>query len=278
MEPLKTTEEIAEYLRVEVVTVRRLATRGELPAYRVGSEFRFVAQEIQNFVKSQRVASSSDERFDKFTERARRVLSFANQEAGELGHSYVGTEHLLLGIIREDEGIAARALIRAGLNLKEVRQLTLDTVERFKQQTPEGAEAQIKATIQAIVNAGRPVVRAGEHGLTARAKSVIELAVDEARSMNHRYIGTEHLLLGMLREGTGLAADVLVTQCNLELNTVRELILQMLKETPTSTLPEIPEQAATLLSDSEQGVTCGRCNARNLGYFRYCFHCGLKLP
>src|SRR5579859_4265787 len=100
MESLKTTEEIAEYLRVEVVTVRRLATRGELPAYRVGGEFRFFAQEIQDYVRSQRVSGSSDP-FDKFTERSRKVLSFANLEAEELGHGFVGTEHLLLGMVRE---------------------------------------------------------------------------------------------------------------------------------------------------------------------------------
>ena len=276
MEPLKTTEEIAEYLRVEVVTVRRLATRGELPAYRVGGEFRFFTQEIQDYVKGQRVSGSSDP-FDKFTERSRKVLSFAKQEAEELGHSYVGTEHLLLGIVREGEGVAATVLMRAGNSLKDVRQYTMDVIELLKQPA-EGPGAQIKTAVQTLVSAASSPNPAAEMGLTARSKKVIELAVEEARRMSHRYIGTEHLLLGLLREGDGPAAGVLIDKCGLKLEMARELVLQILKETSTMTLPEIPEQAATLLGENEQGVTCGRCGAHNPDYFRYCFHCGLKLP
>src|SRR5258707_2834974 len=158
MESLKTTEEIAEYLRVEVVTVRRLAARGEVPAYRVGGEFRFIAQEIQDFIKGQRVSSSATERrdhFDKFTERARKAMNFAQLESEELGHGYIGTEHLLLGLVREGEGVAAQALIRAGLNLKDVRLQTLDLLEDLKRRGQESATGQIKAAISALKGAGR---------------------------------------------------------------------------------------------------------------------------
>ncbi len=279
MEPLKTTEEIADYLRVEVVTVRRLAARGELPAYRVGSEFRFMGQEIQDYVKSQRVRSPIADRFDKFTTRARKVLEFSTQEATERGHEFVGTEHLLLGLLRESEGVAASALIRAGLQLDEVRQRTLDVMEQRQQQSQESPAAQVKATFNAFIRgserAGRP---SGERGLTARVKRAIQLAAEEARQMGHHYIGTEHLLLGLIQERQGVAGEVLVDQCGLTLETMRALVLQILNETSTMSLPEIPEQAATLLSENEQGVTCGRCGAQSPEYFRYCFHCGLKLP
>ena len=277
MEPLKTTEEIAEYLRVEVVTVRRLATRGELPAYRVGGEFRFFAQEIQDYVKGQRVSGPSGP-FDKFTERARKVLSFANQEAEELDHAYIGTEHLLLGLIREGEGVAAQVIMRSGTNLPDVRHYMLEVIEMLKQPA-EGPAAQFKAAVQTLVSTTRSAApNNGERALTARAKKVIELSVEEARRMNHRYIGTEHILLGILREGDGPAAGVLIDKCNLKLDIARELVLQILQEPTTIALPEIPEQAATLLGENEQRIVCGRCGAHNPDYFRYCFHCGLKLP
>ncbi|HEY3994169.1 MAG TPA: Clp protease N-terminal domain-containing protein [Ktedonobacteraceae bacterium] len=95
--------------------------------------------------------------------------------------------------------------------------------------------------------------------------------------MRLNYIGTEHLLLGLLHEGDGPAAGVLIDKCGLKLDMARELVLQILKEASTIALPEIPEQAATLLGENEQGATCGRCGAHSPDYFRYCFHCGLKL-
>ncbi|HEY0756178.1 MAG TPA: Clp protease N-terminal domain-containing protein [Ktedonobacteraceae bacterium] len=280
MEPLKTTEEIADYLRVEVVTVRRLATRGELPAYRVGGEFRFVAQEIQDFVRNQRIGSSAvNDRFDKFTERARKVLSFANQEAVDLEHNYVGTEHLLLGIVKENEGVAALALIRAGLDLKDVRQQVLNLIEELRLHATQSPTSQAKAAINTLIRGTtRPGSPFGERPLTARAKKVIELAVDEALRLKHRYIGTEHLLLGLLLEREGAPASMLIEKCGLTLEATRELVLQILQETSTTTLPVVPEQAATLLNADQSAQTCGRCGARNPDYFRYCFHCGLKFP
>ena len=125
------------------------------------------------------------DRFDKFTERARKVFSSAQEEAQRFQHNYIGTEHLLLGLVREEEGVAAKVLHQLGVELQAVR----DAVEF-------------------IIGRGDRIVL-GEIGLTPRAKKVIELAIDEARRMNHQYIGTEHLLLGLVREGEGIAAGVL---------------------------------------------------------------------
>jgi ATP-dependent Clp protease ATP-binding subunit ClpC len=130
-------------------------------------------------------AFDSMDRFDKFTDRARKVLTLAQDEAQRFNHNYIGTEHLLLGLVREGEGVAARVLENMNVELAKVR-----------------------TAVEFIIGRGdRPVV--GEVGLTPRAKRVIELAIDEARRLGHNYIGTEHLLLGLVREGEGIAAGVL---------------------------------------------------------------------
>ena len=277
MEPLLTTEEVAEYLRVDVVTVRRLITRGELPAYRIGGEYRFTAPDVEGFVKSQRVtAKEAVDNFGKFTERARKVLSFANEEAAALEHNCIGTEHLLLGLVSEGEGVAAVTLVRSGHDLNDVRLRTMNVIEKGAMRDAKPT-AQIKAVVQDVLGKNRSPNPLGERGMTGRAKKVLELSVEEARRMGHHYIGTEHLLLGMLREGEGLAAKVLIEDCGLKLEAVRELVLQILQENTTMSLPEIPEQAATLLGENEQGMVCSRCSAHSPEYFRYCFHCGLKL-
>jgi len=124
-------------------------------------------------------------KFEKFSERARKVLTLAQEEAQRFNHNYIGTEHILLGLVREGEGVAAKVLGNLGVELSKVR-----------------------AAVEFIIGRGeRP--GSGEIGLTPRAKRVIELALDEARRLNHSYIGTEHLLLGLLREGEGVAAGVL---------------------------------------------------------------------
>ena len=124
-------------------------------------------------------------RFEKFSERARRVLSLAQEEAQRFNHNYIGTEHILLGLVRETEGVAARVLSGLSVDLTKVR-----------------------TAVEFIIGRGERPAQ-GEIGLTPRAKKVVELAVDEARRMNHTYIGTEHLLIGLLREGEGVAAGVL---------------------------------------------------------------------
>jgi ATP-dependent Clp protease ATP-binding subunit ClpC len=124
-------------------------------------------------------------RFEKFSERARRVLSLAQEEAQRFNHNYIGTEHILLGLVRENEGTAAKVLGGLAIELNKIR-----------------------SAVEFIIGKG-DTAASGEIGLTPRAKKVIELAVDEARRLNHHYIGTEHLLIGLMREGEGVAAGVL---------------------------------------------------------------------
>ncbi len=202
-------------------------------------------------------------RFDKFTERARKVLSLAQEEAQRFQHNYIGTEHLLLGLVREEEGVAARVLQKLGVELNKVRE-----------------------AVEFIIGRGDRIVL-GEIGLTPRAKKVIELAIDEARRMNHHYIGTEHLLLGLVREGEGIAAGVLES-LGVRLEQVRRETLAVLRSTgpetqatfppaPQATFPTVPAEAASLVVEGEPALTCSYCGARNPVYFRYCFNCGQKL-
>ena len=143
------------------------------------------------------------DRFNRFTVRARKVLTLAQEEAQRLQHNYIGTEHLLLGLVREGEGLAAKVLTALDVDLDMAR----DRVE-------------------GIIGRGKRVVL-GEIGLTPRAKKVIELAVDEARRLNHHYIGTEHLLLGLLREGSGIGAGLL-EDLGVSLNRARHEVMQAL--------------------------------------------------
>jgi ATP-dependent Clp protease ATP-binding subunit ClpA len=145
---------------------------------------------------------TDQERVDKFTERTRKVLSLAREEAQRLRHNYIGTEHLLLGMLREGDSVAARVLNNAGVDLKNAR----DAVE-------------------STIGHGDRIIL-GDIGLTPRAKKVIELAVDEAHRLNHRYVGTEHLLLGLVREGEGIAAGVL-TSLGVELEKLRTQTIQI---------------------------------------------------
>jgi ATP-dependent Clp protease ATP-binding subunit ClpC len=111
--------------------------------------------------------------------------------------------------------------------------------------------------------------------MTTRAKKVIELAFDEAQHLGHDFLGTEHLLLGLLREGDGIAAGVL-TKLGVNLEQARVQTIQLLSA-HESTPPPVPEAAATLVPEGETGQVCPRCGARSPGYFRHCFHCGLCL-
>src|SRR5215468_6302223 len=123
---------------------------------------------------------SDKDRFDRFTERARKVLSLAQEEAQRFQHNYIGTEHLLLGLVLEGNGVAAKVLSNLGIELNKVR-----------------------SAVEFIIGRGDRIVL-GQIGLAPRTKKVIELAVDEARCLDHHYIGTEHLLLGLVREGEGI--------------------------------------------------------------------------
>ena len=148
------------------------------------------------------------DKFDKFTERARKVLTLAQEEAQRFNHNYIGTEHLLLGLVREGDGVAARVLSNMGVQLPKVR-----------------------SAVEFIIGRGETMVM-GEIGLTPRAKKVIELAVDEARRLNHHYIGTEHLLLGLVREGEGIAAGVLES-LGVNLEKVRAQVMQVVSQSPS---------------------------------------------
>lgn len=145
------------------------------------------------------------DKFEKFTERAKKVLALAQEEARRFNHNYIGTEHLLLGLVREGEGVAARVLQSMGVQLPKVR-----------------------SAVEFIIGRGESTV-VGEIGLTPRARKVIEYAVDEARRLGHHYIGTEHLLLGLVREGEGIAAGVLES-LGVNLEKVRQQVLQVLAQ------------------------------------------------
>lgn len=140
--------------------------------------------------------------FGRFTERAQKVLALAQEEAVRLGHNNIGTEHILLGLIREGEGIAAKALIALGLSLDKIQDEVESLIGRGQEQPTNIA-------------------------YTPRAKKVIELSMDEARKLGHTYVGTEHILLGLIREGEGVAARVL-NNLGISLNKARQQVLQLL--------------------------------------------------
>src|SRR5262244_2320877 len=142
--------------------------------------------------------------YERFTDRARKVMQLANQEAQRLNHEYIGTEHILLGLVKEGSGVAANVLKNLDVDLRKIRL----EVEKLVQSSPE---------------VGTP----GKLPQTPRAKKVIEYSIEEARNLNHNYVGTEHLLLGLLREQEGVAAQVLVN-LGLKLEDVREEVLNLL--------------------------------------------------
>ncbi|GAC1448361.1 MAG: hypothetical protein NVSMB9_31430 [Isosphaeraceae bacterium] len=142
--------------------------------------------------------------YERFTDRARKVMQLANQEAQRFNHEYVGTEHVLLGLIKEGSGVAANVLKNLDVDLRKIRN-----------------------EVEKIVQAGPDMVTMGKLPQTPRCKKVIEYAIEEARNLNHNYVGTEHLLLGLLREQEGVAAQVLMN-LNLKLDEVREEVLNLL--------------------------------------------------
>ena len=147
--------------------------------------------------------------FERFTDRARRVVVQAQEEARTLNHHYIGSEHILLGLIREGEGVGAKALESLGISLDTVRQQVHQIIGRG-QQAPSG-----------------------HIPFTPQAKKVLEMALPESKALGHHYIGTEHILLGLLREG-GVAAQVLVKQ-GIDLNRVRQQVIQLLHDHQATT-------------------------------------------
>src|SRR4026207_2181968 len=141
--------------------------------------------------------------FERFTDRARRVVVLAQEEARMLSHNYIGTEHILLGLIHEGEGVAAKALESLDISLEAVR-----------------------AQVEEIIGQGQQAP-SGHIPFTPRAKKVLELSLREALQLGHSYIGTEHILLGLIREGEGVAAQVL-QKLGADLNRVRQQVIQLL--------------------------------------------------
>ena len=168
--------------------------------------------------------------FDRFTDRARRVIVLAQDEARMLNHNYIGTEHILLGLIHEGEGVAAKALEALGISLEAVRE-----------------------QVEEIIGQGQQAPT-GHIPFTPRAKKVLELSMREALQINHPYIGTEHILLGLIREGEGVAAQVLI-KLGADLNRVRNQVLQLLsgfqgKEAATAGAPDAgPQQQSSSILD-----------------------------
>src|ERR1700741_3607236 len=142
--------------------------------------------------------------YERFTDRARKVMQLANQEAQRFNHEYIGTEHILLGLVKEVTGVAANVLKNLDIDLRKIR-----------------------LEVEKIVQAGPDMVTMGQLPQTPRAKKGIEYSIEEARNLNHNYVGTEHLLLGLLREQEGVAAQVLMN-LGLKLEDVREEVLNLL--------------------------------------------------
>ncbi|MCA9280931.1 MAG: ATP-dependent Clp protease ATP-binding subunit [Phycisphaerales bacterium] len=152
--------------------------------------------------------------FERFTDRARKVMALANQEAQRFNHEYIGTEHILLGLVKEGSGVGANVLKNLNVDLRKVR-----------------------LEVEKLVHSGPDMVTMGKLPQTPRAKKVIEYAIEEARNLNHNYVGTEHLLLGLLREHDGVAAQVLMN-LGLKLEEVREEVLNLLGAGMESESPE----------------------------------------
>ena len=168
--------------------------------------------------------------FERFTDRARRVIVLAQDEAKLLNHNYIGTEHLLLGLIHEGEGVAAKALEQMGISLQAAREQVVEIMGQGQQ------------------------VPSGHIPFSPRAKRVLELSLREALQMNHNYIGTEHILLGLVREGEGVAAQVLL-KLGADLGRVRSTVIQLLagyqgKEASMAGAPEAgPEKSSSQVLD-----------------------------
>ena len=179
--------------------------------------------------------------FERFTERARQVVVLAQDESRSLRHNYIGTEHLLLGLLREEEGLAARVLEGLGVMLEEAR-----------------------AHVAAIVGQGDEVVATGQIPFTPRAKKVLELSLQEALALGHNHIGTEHILLGLARESRGVAMRVLL-ELGADAEMIRKEVLRVLAG--AGARPRVDWEVATQPARSartQRSVTASRSSERLL--------------
>jgi len=265
MEHLMTTEEVAEILHVDPATIRRLVNRGELAAYRIGADYRFAPSDLEGYLRRQRIAGSEGyetnsleesspgghprplgdrDRWDKFTDQAKRVLHRAQEQAQRFGHNYVGTEHVLLGVLEGGEDIAHAVLKRVGVEPDQIRQ-----------------------QVEAIMTRGGGQVR-GEIGLKPQVKKVVALAIDEAQRLGHRSVSSEHLLIALIRLDEGIAADVL-KRLGVDLEQVRVQTEASLSSQPLPLLSTLPEGQAECI--------CARCGTPCPATFHFCFNCGQSL-
>jgi excisionase family DNA binding protein len=235
LEPLLTTDEVAAYLKVDVVTVRRLVTRGELAAYRVGSEYRFARADLLDYLARQHVPARSAASKGAgvapqlvgmipqtlcaqdlgglsplFTRRARRSLKLATEEARASGRGYLGTEHLLAGLIREQDGVAARVLAEIGIAVEAVRAAVASAEE-----WPEHLAADT-------------TLRAADLPATEHVRQALHEALAQRAAWEHSYLGTEHLLFGLTRVLDGNAA-LLLEQFGTTPDTVQAEVLRIVR-------------------------------------------------
>jgi excisionase family DNA binding protein len=282
MEHLITSEDVAEILHVEPITIRRMVNRGLLPAYRIGTDYRFAPSELQDYLQQQRINNHTPHnqsaletnasayqplnqltqllrnalhvqhtmpadltiQFDCFTQQANRVVTLAQAEAVRLQHNYIGTEHLLLALIGDGENTAAQVL-----------------------NSLESKTDQIRHEIDIIIGRGdNPVT--GEIGFTPNTKKAIKFAADEATLLNHRIIGTEHLLLGLMRQNDGIASHVLKSL---------GFHLDLLRSQTLHVLHQHQQEMATQLAKKEQELICPSCGTDCPHHFHYCFNCGQPL-
>jgi ATP-dependent Clp protease ATP-binding subunit ClpC len=198
--------------------------------------------------------------FERFTDRARRVVVLAQDEARRLNHDYIGTEHILLGLVQEGEGVAAQALESLGIGLDAVRHQVEEVVGRGKE--PPG----------------------GHIPFTPRAKKVLELSLREALQLGHDYIGTEHILLGLIREGEGVAAQVLAN-LGADLNLVRQQVIQLLHshqieghERLSTARPAGPSARLELIVNRQTEAIIGRLDAIDARLAGIEGHLGIAQP
>jgi ATP-dependent Clp protease ATP-binding subunit ClpC len=169
--------------------------------------------------------------FERFTDRARKVMALANQEAQRFNHEYIGTEHILLGLVKEGSGVGANVLKNLDVDIKKLR-----------------------LEVEKLVKSGPDMVTMGKLPHTPRAKKVIEFAIEEARSLNHNYIGTEHLLLGLLRESEGVAAQVLMN-LGLKLEEVRQEVLNLLGAGVENSMPSLDTKMDPMSAKQQKSRT-----------------------
>jgi len=293
-----TLEEVSYVLSLDRTTVAKYLRENTIVGFQIGREWLIPEDELRAYVKrlagqryaevrssaaiessprcqrgfvdrvwrelfsggKRRKTPGLSDRFDRFTERAREALTLAYAEAIRLNHGFIGTEHLLLGLAAQTESVAGKLLASLNLDLDQLRE-----------------------RVESIVGRGEAPV-SGQVGFTARAKKVIELACEEANQLHHDYLGTEHLLLGLLREGEGVAADVLES-LGATRERVRADVIRVLTSSPsdsrdspsTKPTPTVPPEALTLVGPDEPSSSCPTCGARSPSYFRFCFNCGKQL-